>query len=344
MPVDPPIQGMLSMLASMNRPPMSAGTPEAARSAFRMLTVDFRPAGAIVPVAATEDLEVPCAAGALPARMYRPDAEGQLPTIVFFHGGGFVLGDVDTHDNQCRALCREAEAVVLSVGYRLAPEHPFPAAPEDCFAATRWAAEHVDELGGDAARIAVAGDSAGGNLAAVTALMARDAGGPPLAAQLLIYPGTDFVGGYPSETENGEGYFLTRDDMEWFREQYLAGADPTDPRLSPVHHADLAGLPPAVVITAEFDPLRDQGDAYARALEEAGVLVIARSYGGLIHGFFDLGALSPACAEAVREVCADLRGLLRDEERSPTADRASTAAMPSVPHRHDQRELPRLHQ
>ena len=195
---------------------------------------------------------------------------------MFFHGGGYVIGDVDTHDNQCRMLCREAEAVVLSVGYRLAPEHPFPAAPEDCFAATRWAAEHVDRLGGDAGRIAVAGDSAGGNLAAVVALMARDAGGPALAAQLLIYPGTDFAGGYPSETENAEGFFLTRADMEWFREQYLAGADPSDPRLSPIAAPDLSGLPPAVVATAEFDPLRDQGDAYARALEEAGVPVIAR--------------------------------------------------------------------
>ncbi len=178
MPVDPPIQGMLAMLAAMQRPALAAGTPEEARRAFRMLTVDLRPAETIVPVAATEDLEVPGAAGPLPARIYRPEAEGEVPTIVFFHGGGFVIGDVDTHDNQCRALCREAEAVVLSVGYRLAPEHPFPAAPEDCLAATRWAAEHVAELGGDAGRIAVAGDSAGGNLAAVVALMARDAGGP----------------------------------------------------------------------------------------------------------------------------------------------------------------------
>ena len=276
-----------------------------------MITVDLRPAETIVPVGAPRRSSR-CRA---PRARCRPASTARtpratLPTIVFFHGGGFVLGDLDTHDNQCRALCREAEAVVLSVDYRLAPEHPFPAAPEDCFAATRWAAEHVDELGGDAGRIAVAGDSAGGNLAAVTALMARDAGGPALAAQLLIYPGTDFVGGYPSETENAEGFFLTRADMEWFREQYVAGADPTDPRLSPVHAPDLAGLPPAVVVTAEFDPLRDQGDAYARALEEAGVHVIKRSYGGLIHGFFDLGALSPACAEAAHEVCADLRGLL----------------------------------
>ncbi len=326
MPVDPPIQGMLAMLEAMQRPSLGSGTPEEARRGFRMLTVDLRPAHTVVPVASTEDIEVPGAAGPLPARIYRPEAEGELPTIVFFHGGGFVIGDVDTHDNQCRVLCREAEAVVLSVGYRLAPEHPFPAAPEDCFAATRWAAEHVAELGGDAGRIAVAGDSAGGNLAAVTALMARDAGGPALAAQLLIYPGTDFEGGYPSETENAEGFFLTRADMEWFREQYLAGADPTDPLLSPVHCPDLAGLPPAVVITAEFDPLRDQGDAYARALEEAGVHVIARSYGGLIHGFFDLGALSPAAAEATDEVCADVRGLLArvGEERSPIVDRVST--------------------
>ncbi len=328
MPVDPPIQGMLAMLAAMKRPSLAAGTPEEARRGFRMLTVDLRPAESILPVRATEDLEVTGTAGPLPARIYRPEADGELATIVFFHGGGFVIGDLDTHDNQCRALCREAGAVVLSVAYRLAPEHPFPAAPEDCFAATRWAAEHVDRLGGDAGRIAVAGDSAGGNLAAVVALMARDARGPALAAQLLIYPGTDFAGGYPSETENAEGFFLTREDMEWFRDQYLAGADPSDPRLSPLAAPDLSGLPPAVVTTAEFDPLRDQGDAYARALEEAGVPVVKRAYAGLIHGFFDLGALSPAAAEATHELCADLRALL---ERS-------------VPDRDDQGELAGLHQ
>ena len=310
MPVDPPIQGMLSLLESMQRPALAMGSVEDARRGFRMLTVDLRRPDTVVEVGAVEDIEVPGPARSLPARIYRPAADGDLPTVVFFHGGGWVIGDIDTHDNQCRTLCAEVEAVVLSVGYRLAPEDPFPAAVEDCMAATRWAAEHVAELGGDADRIAVAGDSAGGNLAAVVAQQARDAGGPALAAQLLIYPGTEFETRYPSEEENGEGYFLTREDMIWFADHYTGDADRTDPRLSPLRASDLSGLPPAVIATGEYDPLRDQGEAYAEALERAGVPVIKRRYDGLIHGFFDLGALSPTCAAAVSELCADLRGLL----------------------------------
>jgi acetyl esterase len=311
MPVDTSIQALLSMLESMQRPPLASGTPEEARAAFRMLTVDLRPPTAALRVGATEDLEVDGAAGSLPARVYRPEgAAGELPTILFLHGGGFVIGDVDTHDNQCRLLCRETEAVVLSVGYRLAPEHPFPAAVEDSIAALRWTLAHVAELGGDAGRVAVAGDSAGGNLAAVSARLARDEG-LALAAQLLIYPGTDFAGGYPSEAENAEGFFLTAADVAWFAEKYAGDADVTDPRLSPLRAEDLSGLAPAIVVTAEFDPLRDQGEAYAEALEAAGVSVIRRRYGGLIHGFFDLGALSPAAAAATHEICADLRGLLQ---------------------------------
>ncbi len=310
MPVDPPIQGMLSLLEAMQRPPLARGSVEAARRGFRMLTVDLRRPETIVPVEAVEDTELPGPAGALPARIYRPAARGELPTIVFFHGGGWVLGDIDTHDNQCRTLCAQVEAVVVSIGYRLAPEAPFPAAVEDCMAATRWAAGHVAELGGDAERIAVAGDSAGGNLAAVVAQQARDAGGPALAAQLLIYPGVEFETRYPSEEENGEGYFLTREEMIWFADHYTGDADRTDPRLSPLRAADLSGLPPAVVTVGEYDPLRDQVEAYADALERAGVPVVRRHYDGLIHGFFDLTALSPACTGAVAELCADLRGLL----------------------------------
>jgi acetyl esterase len=313
MPLDPQIRQMLALIESMGRPSLAAGAPAEARQGFRMLTVDLRPPETIVPVAATEDVELPGAAGHLQARIYRPEGEGPFPTILFIHGGGFVIGDIDTHDNQCRTVCRDVGAVVLSVGYRLAPEAPFPAAPQDCLGALRWTAEHVGELGGDAERVAVAGDSAGGNLAAVTALQARDAGGPPLAAQLLIYPGTDFReddGRYPSRDENAEGYFLTRADMEWFRNHYVGSSDPTDPLLSPLLAADLSGLPPAVVVTAEFDPLRDEGEAYARALEEAGVPVTRRRFDGLIHGFFDLSVVSPAAAEAVRETCAALRSLL----------------------------------
>jgi acetyl esterase len=309
MPVDPPIQRMLELLASMQPRSLAAGSPDQARRAFRTLTVDSRSPRSIVPVAAVEELELSGPACPLRARVYRPGAAPPLATIVFIHGGGWVIGDVETHDNQCRTLCGETGSVVLSTEYRLAPEAPFPAGLEDALAVTRWAAENVAALGGDPDRIAIAGDSAGGNLAAVVAQELRDTG-PKLAAQLLIYPGTDFVTRYPSEEENADGYFLTREDMRWFASHYLADADPSDPRLSPLRAADLSGLPPAVVATAEFDPLRDQGDAYADALEAAGVPVVKRSYPGLIHGFFDLAALSPACGSAVRELCADFRGLL----------------------------------
>ncbi len=311
MPVDPAIQGMLSLLASMNGRTLAEGTPQEGRAMFRMLTTGGRSPERVVPVRATEDRVVPGATGDLPARVYRPDADGPVPTVVFFHGGGFVIGDLETHDNQCRTVCRAVGAVVLSVGYRLAPEAPFPAAVEDAVAATRWAADHVGELGADAGRLVVAGDSAGGNLAAVVAQVARDAGGPPLAAQLLVYPATDFAGEHASRTENAEGYFLTVSDMEWFGGHY-AGTheDLADPRLSPLRAADLSGLPPAVVVTAEFDPLRDEGEAYARALEAAGTPVVLRRYDGMIHGFFDLGALSPAAQQAVEESCRELTGLL----------------------------------
>jgi acetyl esterase len=310
MPVDAGIQRMLASLAAHGHRGLAAGTPESARAAFRLLTVDLRRPETVVPVASVEDLTLPGPAGDVPARVYRPAATVPQPTVVFFHGGGYVIGDLDTHDNQARTLCRETSAVVLSVGYRLAPEHPFPAGLEDCEAATRWAAAHVNELGGDADRLAVAGDSAGGNLAAVVARRARDAGAPPLAAQLLIYPGTDHAGDYPSRTENAEGLFLTLEDMRWFSAHYVGTADRTEPDLSPVLAADLAGLPPAIVVTAQYDPLRDEGEAYAHALERAGVPVVLRRFDGLIHGFFDLGALSPAAAEAVRETCAELRRAL----------------------------------
>jgi acetyl esterase len=312
-PVDPGIQQMLAMLESMGNPSLASGTPESAREAFRMLTVTLRDPETVVPVAAVEEAQLPGPAGHLQARVYRPEATGPAPTILFIHGGGFVIGDLDTHDNQCRTVCRDVGAVVVSVGYRLAPDAPFPAAVEDCGAALAWLAEHVGELGGDPDRLAIAGDSAGGNLAAVTARRARDAGGPTLAAQLLIYPGTDFRDDdarYPSREQNAEGYFLTREDMQWFSNHYVGTADPNDPSLSPVLAEHLAGLPPAVVVTAEYDPLRDEGEAYARALEQAGVPVTQVRYDGLIHGFFDLAGFSPAAASAVHETCANLRRLL----------------------------------
>ena len=310
MPLDPAIEVLLGQISAL--PPMSQGTAEEARAAFAQLTglaAALAPPPEIGPVG---DLEVAGAAGPLPARLYLPaGAERPLPTLVFLHGGGFTIGDIGTYDAQCRTLCGGSGAAVLSVGYRLAPEHPFPAAADDAIAATEWALTHADRLGGDAAAIAVGGDSAGGNLAAVAA-QARRGPEPGLAGQFLLYPVTDFTTERPSLDRNGEGLFLTRDDMEWFLGNYMpdeSGRD--DPKASPLLAADLAGLPPAVVATAEYDPLLDDGEAYAEALAAAGVAVVHHRYEGLIHGFMALGALSPAAAAATDRVCADLRELLR---------------------------------
>ncbi|WP_035857863.1 alpha/beta hydrolase [Cryptosporangium arvum] len=306
MPVDPSIEPILALINSPGMPALGAGTPEEARRNFRGITIDVRDPSTLVPVASISDVTV----GSLPGRVYRPDGDGPVPTVVFFHGGGFVLGDVDTHDDHARWICREVGAVVLSVGYRLAPESPWPGPVDDALSAVRWASEHIDALGGDASRIAVAGDSAGGNLAAVVAQDCRDAGGPAIAAQLLIYPATDFVEEFPSLAQNAHGYFLTGTDMAWFSANYLPPtAEKADPRLSPLR-GRLEGLPPAVVVTAEFDPLRDAGEAYATALAAAGVPTRAHRFDGLIHGFFGLAAASPAAEKALRTSCASLRELL----------------------------------
>ena len=313
MPLDPVLASVLEMMAANGAPSLASGTPERARAGFRAMTVDLRDPATLAQVGSVEDGSVPGPAGAVPVRTYRPEGDAPHPTIVFFHGGGFVIGDLDTHDDHARLLSRDVDAVVVSVDYRLAPETPFPGGYDDCLAAYRWVVEHVADLGGDVHRIAVAGDSAGGNLAAAVALAARDAG-LPLRAQLLLYPAVDFVQGdtHASRVQNAEGYLLTAEDMRWFGDHYLADvAHAEDPRASVLKAPDLSGVAPAVVATAEYDPLRDEGDAYAAALEAAGVPVVHRRYDGLIHGFFGLGPISPACASAVSELCADLAGLLR---------------------------------
>ncbi len=299
MPVDPHIAPLLDLLASV--PSMSEETPEQAREGFRQLTLGSR--RHVVEVASVSELVIPGPAGDLAARVYRPEAEGPVPTVVLFHGGGWVIGDLDTHDNMARSICRDCSAVVVSVDYRLAPENPFPAAVEDALAATEWVGERLADFGGSE-KLAVAGDSAGGNLSAVVAQQLRDAGGPAIAAQLLIYPAVDVTGEYASRLENAEGYFLDLATMAWFMNHYAA--DPshhTDPRVSPLRHHDLTGLPPAVVVTAEFDPLRDEGEAYAAELSAAGVPVEVRRFDGMIHGFFDMGGFSPAAQAAVDEAC-----------------------------------------
>ena len=311
MPLDPVIASVLDMMAASGAKSIAGGTPEQARQGFRAMTVGLRDPASLAQVGEVSARTITGPAGEVPVRVYRPPADGPHPTIVFFHGGGYVIGDLDTHDDHARLLCRDVDAVVVSVDYRLAPEAPFPAGLEDCVAAYRWVVEHAADLGGDVTRLAVAGDSAGGNLSAATAVAARDAG-LPLAAQLLIYPGVDFVESqnYPSRTENAAGYFLTAEDMAWFGGHYLQGSAPEDPRAS-VLRADLTGVAPAVVGTAEYDPLRDEGEAYAAALAKAGVPVVQHRYPGLIHGFFGLGPVSPACADAAAELCADLKALLQ---------------------------------
>lgn len=308
MPLDPQIAAILPMLNGA--PPLSAGTPESARAGMRLFTVDMRDPATVPPVLSTEDVTYPASVGDRAARIYRPDVAGPVPTVLFIHGGGYVIGDIDTHDDQARLICAEVGAVVYSIDYSLAPEDPFPAGPLDCVAALKHVAEIVDELGGDAARIAVAGDSAGGNLSAGVAIAARDLG-ITLKAQLLLYPSTDFNedGDFPSRMENAESYYLTSADMLWFREHYQVVAGDTA-RGSVLQHPDLTGLAPAVVATAEFDPLRDEGEAYATALDKAGVQVIVKRFDGLIHGFFGLSHISEGAKKANLEICADLKDLL----------------------------------
>ena len=311
MPIDPQLATLLTFLEQAGTPPMHEGTADEARAGFRTLAVDLRDPSVLPEMASVEDVHLPGGAAARPGRVYRPSSDLEsLPTVVFFHGGGFVIGDLDTHDLTCRLIASRCEAVVVSVDYRLAPEHPFPAGLEDVLAATHWVSDNLADLGGSEA-MGVAGDSAGGNLAAVTAQVLRDEG-RPLAAQLLIYPVTDSAGSYPSHTENAEGYFLDTATMAWFGAQYAGDApdlDPADPRLSPLH-GRLDGLAPAVVVTAELDPLRDDGNAYARALEEAGVPVQHRVFPGMVHGFVDMGRHSEAADRAVDETLALFRPLL----------------------------------
>jgi acetyl esterase len=261
-------------------------------------------------VPAVRDLEVTGAAGALRARHYVPH-EPNAPLLVYFHGGGFVFGNLETHDPGCRLLCQHAKMNVLSVEYRLVPEHRFPDAILDAQAAFAWAVAHAGELGADPSKVGVAGDSAGANLAAVVSLLAKDKGPRP-ACQVLFYPPTDRSRAHPSIDSLATGFMLTRDTIAWFHAQYAGavGADSTDPRISPLLAKDLAGLPPALIVTAGFDPLRDEGLAYADALEKAGVRVVRKQYDSLIHGFFNLTGLHDGSRDAVCEVGRLAKGLM----------------------------------
>lgn len=284
-------------------------TPEDRRTA--MIAATANPLFPKHPVHAVDDRTIPGPAGPLPVRVFRPSSASNLPVLVWFHGGGWVTGNLDTHDQLGRLLADHVGAVVVSVDYRLAPEAKFPAAADDCLAAYEWALAHADEVGGDAGRIAIGGDSAGGNLAAVVALDARERGLPQPKLQLLVYPVTDYEFDSAAMVDNAKGYFLEAEGMRWFYEHYArTPADFDDARFSPVRAADLAGLARAVVITAEYDPLRDQGEAYARRLTDAEVPTEAVRADGLIHGFFGMHEYMPPGKEAWDVSVAALRDAL----------------------------------
>ena len=304
MPLNPEYQAMLKQMAEAEAPPLVDLPVEAGREMYRTM----QPEAADIEVGSVADID----AGGVPARVYRPAGDGPFAVVMMFHGGGWVIGDLTTADGQSREVCRGAAALVISVDYRLAPEHRFPAAADDCYAATVWAGRNAAEYGGDPSRLAVAGDSAGGNLAAVVAQMVRDRGGPAIAFQLLVYPVTDGANfNTASYRDNGQDYMLTTDSMHWFWDLYAPNPeDRHNPYASPLLAGDLSNLPPALVMTAEFDPLRDEGEAYASKLAEAGVDANLIRCGGLIHGFFGQTRMVRAAREPMDQACAALRAAL----------------------------------
>jgi acetyl esterase len=303
MPLDPQAQRVLEQIAALGLPPNNLVSPEQAR-----INMKSRRRAAGPEVGKVEERHISAPGVEIPVRIYTPVGPGPFPILVWFHGGGWVVGDLDTADPTARHLTVGAGCVTVSVDYRLAPETKFPGAADDCYAATVWAAQNAARINADAGRLAVGGDSAGGNLAAAVSLMARDRGTPPLAFQLLVYPVTapDFE--TPSYRNNAEGYMLTRDGMQWYWDQYLqTPADASHSYAAPLVATNLCGVPPALVITAEYDPLCDEGEAYARRLQEAGVATTCTRYDGMIHGFFGMPTLMDKGRQAVDEAAAALR-------------------------------------
>jgi acetyl esterase len=306
MPVHPESQMILDAIASMGMPPLEDMNPEQLREALGGFAMMM---GEGDEVAATTERTIPGPGGDIPVIVYTPAGNGPFPVIIYYHGGGFVGGSAALCDPVCRTLAKKAAAVVVNVEYRLAPEHTFPAAAEDAYAVLEWVGKNAGEIDGDPSRIAVAGDSAGGNLSAVVAQMTRDQGGPALALQALIYPAVDGQSAdYPSRKENADGYLLTQASMDMFYGHYIpAGTNPDDPRAYPIRAASLEGLAPAFVATCEFDPLRDEGEAYAERLSQANVPTQVKRYDGHIHGIFWL----PGVVEAGRNLMDDVAGAMR---------------------------------
>ena len=305
MPLDKQARALIERFVREGTPPVSKLTPAEARRLTR--EVNRRLTSPPEAVAVVENMRMSNTSAQIPARVYIPREGEGLPVLVYFHGGGWVLGGLDSVDSLCRSLANVADCVVVSADYRLAPEHKFPAAVEDAYSATKWTANSATNFSGDPRRIAVGGDSAGGNLAAAVSLMARDKHGPPIVFQLLIYPATNHAFDTTSYSDNAEGYWLSKDDMRWFWNHYLRDEeDGRNPYASPSRAADLSSLPPAFVITAEFDPLRDEGEAYAARLRECGVPVKAARYDGMIHDFVNIAELRQSRV-AVGEAAAELR-------------------------------------
>lgn len=304
MPVDPQVQEVLDQIAALGLPPHYEVGPVQARENAKL-----RPRVAGPEVAVVENRSAPGPGGDVPLRVYRPEGDGPFPMLVWIHGGGMVVGTLETCDAACRRLSLGAQCVVVSVDYRLAPEHPFPAALDDCYAAAGWAAQHAVSLRGDASRLAIGGESAGGNLATAVAMMARDRGGPALVHQTLINPmlGLDFD--TDSYLRNAEGYFLTRPTMMWYWEQYLSRPEDRDnPYAVPLCAQDLSGLPPALLMAGEYDPLLSETEAYASRLRDAGVPAAFSHYAGATHNFYSMpptvGVAVRAMAEIVQELTA----------------------------------------
>lgn len=314
--LEPRTQHALLLVSRSGRPPLEQLPVARARREYTRFPLVFEDPPLPLPHIEDQALEGP--EGPIPIRIYHPrhpprhpsPSHGRLPVLVYYHGGGGVVGSIETHDGLCRLIARQLRALVVSVEYRLGPEHPFPAAPEDAWAAYRGLLDRIDRLEGDPTRVAVGGDSMGGCLAAVVCQRARDEAGPMPRAQWLIYPATDRATHRPSQSLFGEGLLLTEPMMQWFSDLYLGEADRHDPRASPLHHPNLTGLPPAVVVTAGFDPLRDEGQAYAEALAAAGVPVRHRCHEGLVHGFAQMTGAVPAARRAMMDAMAQLQALL----------------------------------
>jgi acetyl esterase len=309
MPVDPQAQVILDQIAAIDGPSLEDMAPPEAR----VLYAAFMSMAPVPETAAVSDVEIPVEGGSIRGRFFLPmghDPVNPLPVLVWFHGGGWVVGDLTTSDATAAELANASGCAVVNVDYRLAPEHPFPTPLEDCYAAVQWVVDHAGDLGVDQRRLAVGGDSAGGNLAAAVCLLARELGGPEIRFQLLLYPAMDGRRSYPSYRENGDGYFLTASTMDWFWASYLGDTDPETPLASPLYAPDVGCLPSALVITAEYDPLRDEGEAYAARLSQSGVIAEVSRYEGQIHAFVGLSSFLEAGAKAIDEAAQALRAAL----------------------------------